>query len=574
MSTFCISTKNFNEFKSLVKLNSIVVYQVSESHENLTSKDNSILEFSSNPKSENTQFSMAQNIIDTIENGDNNFSTIFISQKENRLILSSSRFTRAQIYYTFVNEDFYFSNSFKELIPFSIKKLNRAAALSTVKFGDSPDYLTLVQGIYKIPNSHYLDYALDEILNTEINFNSFKQYFKIPYTFEGGNIDSTEQLLNHIGKEISLQNILVPLSGGIDSTLMNCIISQYKEDSYPAYFMQFGKKDPELTFAKMAAENTKAQLEVFTMKPHNFFEAFEYQYKHLESPVGESSPIAMAFLFAQNKFQNHTLVDGTLADGCYGSRSYKGSLFDGISKKSNLEKHIAENIGAYLQKRNIKGNKRFFPRDAMISDDYLHFMASYVGPLANKSFKNSPILNKEIEFLWQKYYNLIDYPQDADNEEINWLKYTIFKMIGYASKITTAKIEDLKGSNNVIYPFMWKSILEDQGKYTFQQKTEGGIIKHPLKKILSKFKGEDFVYRKKVGLNSSFDEWIENSDINAYMVEKFNTNNDLIIELIGKKNIQLISKSFRQKEHNPNLNNFVLSLSTLNEWAKVNDVTL
>ena len=132
----------------------------------------------------------------------------------------------------------------------------------------------------------------------------FNQYYKINYSFSEISIKNTEQKLENILQYISNNKIMVPLSGGVDSTLINCIIDKFKDEKYPAYFIQFGKNDPEQTFAKMAAENTKADLNICTMESTDFIEAIEYQSNHLDSPIGETSTIPLSYFFKQNNSLN------------------------------------------------------------------------------------------------------------------------------------------------------------------------------------------------------------------------------------------------------------------------------
>ena len=79
-------------------------------------------------------------------------------------------------------------------------------------------------------------------MEKQLSQDVFTSFFKINYTFEGGDIKQTESLLNKMMKHISQKDIIVPLSGGVDSTLLNCLIDKHRTEKYPAYFIVNNQK--------------------------------------------------------------------------------------------------------------------------------------------------------------------------------------------------------------------------------------------------------------------------------------------------------------------------------------------
>ena len=365
--------------------------------------------------------------------------------------------------------------------------------------------------------------------------------------------------------------MLLPVSGGIDSTLINCIVNKYKTEQYPAYYIQFGSVDSEQFFAKEAIKNTKAELDICIMNASDLVDTFEYQAGILDSPIGEPSSIPLAFFFKQDKYKNYTVLDGTLADSCYGAKNYSKELFHGIKQRGKTRQVLNELLAGALQKYNLKGQEKFYPRDAQIEDDFLKFLNVYIGPLSRVFFPKSNEYNKIIEPLWLWYYNLMNI-ENLNPTDAEWAKYTILKMIGYASRITTAKVEDLCGNNNIEYPFIWKEILDDQAKYSWKDKTQNNIIKFPLKEILSNYKSKDFIFRKKVGLNNAVPQWALESLNKKYLLDILIKNNTIIEDLIGKNNLSNLVKNFKSNNIHPNVVNLVISLCSLQKWCDANFV--
>lgn len=508
-----------------------------------------------------------------LTNAQNNFCAFQVTREENglRICASSSRFARARMYFLQANGGYYFSEELRNLLPFSNKRLNHAGIYSTIKFGNVPEYITCVQGIFSVPVSSFLSITVDELItSSSIEMAQFKTYFQLPYSFAGADLQNTEHTLSQILSHTVQHDFAVPISGGIDSSLMNYMVNDLVDHAYPAYYLAFEDNDPEIPFAKEAAKNTKAELEIFTMRREDFVDAFHYQAAHISQPIGETSAISMAYLFSRFAYSNHKIVDGTLADGCYGSKNYNKPVFQHIKSKSKAELVLNEKISAFLQLYDLPYKNRFFPRDSQIQDPYLQQMNVYTGALSNVLFQQASCLNAEILPYWAHYYELIQSEKGLDD----WMKYSIFKMVNYAANTTIAKTYDLCGHpENMVYPFMWQDILIDQGKYTWQQKTQDNIIKYPLKKLIEKYASKEFIYRKKVGLNSSTSVWMSLAQNKAFLIDQLSTKDSLAEAMIGKANLNRLLKTFATADHHPYISALVISFASIERWKQVNGLT-
>lgn len=511
------------------------------------------------------------NSLETIlQESNNDFCAfhIFKKNEEYFITLSSARFSRARMYFIQTVDGYYFSDDLRKLIPFSSKKINPSAIYSVIKFGNVPEYITCVEGIYSVPVSSFVTIKISELTaGKSLGISHFEKYFRLNYTFEGGDLGATENILRNILSFSTQKDFIVPISGGIDSSLMNYLINEQATRKYPAYYLAFGDNDPEVPFAKEAVKNTQADLEILTMWPKDFIDAFHFQSQNLVQPIGETSAISMAHLFSHFKYNNLNILDGTLADGCYGSKNYNTPPFLSIKKKTNWQLSFNEKISSFLQLHDLKWKNRFFPRDSKISDPYLQQMAVYVGSLSNTIFRNTEQINREIYPFWEWYYGLINPFTNAPDE---WMKYSIFKMVNYASNTTVAKTYDLCGSpHQMIYPFMWKDILDDQGKYTWEQKTTGNIIKYPLKKIIEKYATKDFIYRKKVGLNSSTSAWLSLPANRSFIIETVKKS-AIAQTMVFPHDLSKLIKTFSREGHHPNISNLMISLASCEAWKNNN----
>lgn len=498
----------------------------------------------------------------------NNVSSFFLS-KNGELNLISSRFSRSKWFYIRKKNKFIFSNSLKELTPFSDKVINPVALMSILKFGETSEFSNIILGVHSVPVSTVLTVDLNN--NFEVKSSS---YYKVDYSFSGGDINQTNELLFEYVKLIADDNILMPISGGIDSTLINAYVNEFKDEVYPAYFVKFGKDDPELSFAEEAVKTTKADLQVCTFESDDFMEAFDFQTSLLDSPIGESSAIPLAHFFKTFDYENHIILDGTLADGCYGSKNYLKPPNNAVKNRSKFQQKINEAISSTLLINDFKRQDGFFPRDSYIKDEYLKNMAMYTGVIPNYLLNNAEAITTQLEKEWLWYYDMIDWKKGFTELDSSWIKNSIFKMIGYASRVTTAKVEDLSKGNYVDYPFITLDILNDQGKYTWEQKTQGGIIKYPLKKLLENYKSKEFIYRKKVGLNNSIPRIINDRKNKGFIASILKSNKNELAEFIPKNKLLKFINRFENGSSDDRVNNTALTIAIVCDWCKKNEVSL
>ena len=522
-----------------------------------------------------TEFSNI-NFEQVLKTSHNNFASFQVCEVNGQLEVSmaSARIGRDRVFVLKNKTELFLSDDIRELIPFSTKTVSKEAIYSVIKFGDTPELSTCIEGVVGVPvGSFWKGSLIDLFSKNTIAISDFQVYQQFHYDFIGGDIGKTETELESMFSFLAKKDVLIPVSGGIDSSLINYMINDYKSEAYPAYYLRFGEDDPEVEFAKKAIKNTKADLNIYEMKNSDFIEAFHHQTEMAKQPIGESSTIALAYFFKQCNIENHLVLDGTLADGCYGSANYMNNI-PVPAEKSVLRSRLEEKFASKLQLSRLPGAFKFFPRDSYISDVFMQQLNIYVGPLGNSLFKNVKSMNENLEKNFEYYYDLISTSEDVEVDE--WMKYSIFKMANYASKNNTAKSFDNVGTQNEAgYPFMWRKILEDQGHYNWKEKCTEGIIKYPLKKIIERYADKDFIYRKKVGLNSSFEDWVCTNENKSFLKDLLTERNGVPEVMMGKRNLNTLLKHFMSDEQvHPNVSRLVINLAISQSWVKKHGLTV
>jgi len=490
--------------------------------------------------------------------------------------VNSARISRARMFFLVSSDAIYFSPDLRLLLPYSARKLRHESAYSIIKYGDVPEYLSVVEDIFAIPVSTYLTINSEAFLkylrDRNINIDDFEYYFKLSYPMDGGNIEYTKELFEKQAQYIADKDVAMLVSGGVDSSLTNFMVNEYKNSRYPAYFIYYGENDDEITYAKKAVQNTKAELNIVEFSKGNIIHAFKTAATRLIQPVGENSPIDGAVLYDYVNEETEILIDCTSADGCYGSRNYLQPLYRGMQYESNAINALTERIAIFLQQRSLRGQYRLKAKDSLMKDQYIRMLHEYIGPFGNLWFDQASSYVEKIQPYFTWYYSLID----GDNiTNDTWAKYTIFKLVHYASKQTIAKTYDIRFPESyTIFPFMWLDILSDQGHYSWRDKTKNGIIKYPLKKILEKYIESDFVHREKVGLNSKLMQWIMDDNIRDYISMLVLMPGGVGEVLIGKKRCLKLIEKYRSGNIHYFMKCLLMGIAMQQNWCEANGIRI
>ncbi len=66
----------------------------------------------------------------------------------------------------------------------------------------------------------------------------------------------------------------------------------------------------------------------------------------------------------------------------------------------------------------------------------------------------------------------------------------------------------------VVYPYIWRDVLIEQGNLPWIAKVHEGVVKWPLKRLLEEFMPSDFIYRPKSGFVPPLVRWLTDPEFN------------------------------------------------------------
>lgn len=212
--------------------------------------------------------------------------------RKRRLFLARDRVGQKPLFYTLQNNSLTFASEIKALLQDKTVKraLDLEAMYHYLTYQYVPPPATMFKHIYKLPPAHTL---LCE--NGRITLNRYWDLHYVP-KIQMNEEEITERLTHLLQESVKLRMISdVPLgaflSGGIDSSLVVAIMSQFSSQPVKTFSIGFKEKDfNELPYARLVAERYNTDHQEFIVEP-NAVEVLPKLVWHFDEPFGDYSAI-------------------------------------------------------------------------------------------------------------------------------------------------------------------------------------------------------------------------------------------------------------------------------------------
>jgi len=507
------------------------------------------------------------NIVDEIVS---NVSVIFFKNGNNpKLYLSSNRAAAGRIYYRWIDKGIAFSSSFSVLLHFGPSRINYEAIYSILKYGSAPPPLTLSKDVYVVPPSHYVK------VNVLLERNLFHHpYFRFCFSQERSfNLNRLDKTLNAISEILSQMNGCLLLSGGVDSSLLAHKLGE-RSSGMRSYFLAFGKNDPELTFARETSTSSDCQLNVVYMDESRLCETVDEIASSYDHPSNDISVIPTYYLMRSiANAGEKIIVEGTGGDGCFGFETIASDkVWIFMYSLPKIFKRFISSIYSYLG---------IWKKESLLEKMFRTIAKCYeidanLGPLIlsppNDVFFSNSDYNETLGRLFTSLVNNLINP--CSSEQIFKQKATVTSIIFGGGARATAKthLRNKFPKVHTIYPFLWKDILEEQGRISWSAKVNNGIVKWPLKKLLEPYMPHHFIYRKKYarGFDPDLESYIKNQRVYSLLKETL-INPKIVGTLINKNRfVKLVERLPITERYSFSLCSRLWGLLFIDLWASKN----
>jgi len=474
---------------------------------------------------------------------DGMFSFVIYDSKENTAFCARDRFGEKPFFYSYEKgKHFMFGSEMKCLWAGGLKKeINNRMLFNYLSFGyiENPKDLseTFYHNCTRLPHSHYISIDLNKL---EIRV---QQYYDIAWTKINHSI-SVEQAMEQFHdlfytsiKRRLRSDVTVgsSLSGGLDSSLVVCVIDELKkgthqkQNTFSAVFPGF-KKD-ERKFMDIVIEKTNVKPHFITPSNEGLMEDIEKLSWHQEEPYGSASIYAQYCVMKLAKENNTTvLLDGQGADEILaGYHSFYLPFFKGIKNEPYYKNQLTK-YNALHSANPINGITK-----KSLGDVVRGISPALVKPA--KRLRNfyiestSPFLNKDF---YHQFKGEIYGSYETQFESLNESLYSCTFKSGIQQLLRYADRNSMAHSREVRLPFLSHELVEFLFSLPERYKINEGWTKWIMRETFQDVMPKEIAWRiDKIGYEPPQKAWMESKE----MLEKINNQKNLLIDnqYISKK---------------------------------------
>ncbi|WP_066346432.1 asparagine synthase (glutamine-hydrolyzing) [Aliarcobacter cryaerophilus] len=432
---------------------------------------------------------------------DGMFAFCILDKNENKLILAKDRVGKKPLYLYSNNSNLIFASELNS-IKHQVKdlKINETAIESYLRCGFFFEEFTAYENIQNLKAGHYYEIDISTLDIVE------KQYFDLKDYYDIKNNLSFEESLNKLDNLLhkSIKNRIESsdlevgafLSGGIDSSLIVAIASQYIDD-LKTFTVSFEGGYDESSLAQLTANkyNTNHHKISISMNLKNDIEKILLNYGQ---PFMDSSAIPSYYVSQEAKKHVTVILNGDGADELFGGyRRYVPSA-NGIL---NIASYFSFLTKVLPKPHNKKSLYNYLFRLLTISGKKdLDFYLSSTTDLFEDEYLFKP------NYIFEKMNKLI---KDTSLDPLSKMLYLDSKMLLFSDLLVKMDIATMVNSIEGRSPFMSKYMLEFAPTLKNKFKIKGIDTKYILRELSKKYLPVELITQPKRGFEVPLKKWVE-----------------------------------------------------------------
>lgn len=463
---------------------------------------------------------------------DGMFAFVLYDKVENAAFCARDRFGEKPFYYSYEKgKHFMFGSEMKCLWAGGLpKEINNRMMFNYLSFGylENPDDLseTFYEGCSRLEHSHFIK------INVHTLEIVIQKYFDIDWKNINHNISvetAKEQFREIFYTSVQRRlrsdvTVGSSLSGGLDSSLVVCVIDELKkgtsqkQNTFSAVFPGF-KKD-ERRFMDIVIGLTNVDPHFVTPSDEGLIADLEKLSWHQEEPYGSASIYAQYCVMKLAKKHNTTvLMDGQGADEILaGYHSYYQPFFKGIRKEAFYGQQIKK-YNELHSNNPING----------ITKKGLGDMVRGISPALVKPAKKlrniykqatSPILNRDF---YNQYKNEVFDASGNAFGSLNEALYNTTMKFGLQQLLRYADRNSMAHSREVRLPFLSHELVNFLFTLPEQFKINEGWTKWIMRETFENTMPKEIAWRvDKIGYEPPQKTWMENENVKDIILKKRN----------------------------------------------------
>jgi asparagine synthase (glutamine-hydrolysing) len=448
------------------------------------------------------------------------FAIVIWDSKKETLYLIRDRIGIKPLYYTIVENEFYFASEIKALLV--NKKIKREidyeAVYDYLSFLVSPAPKTLFKQIFKLPAGHYIEVKQGNVSEPIEYWDVFDNNVDLNKV----NIkDIKQELLCKFKESVKLRGIAdVPvgtfLSGGIDSTLNTKLfaeITNYKVKSFSIGYKNDDKLlsyTNEFEYAKIAAKYCNAEYYQKELSQQDLIDFLPDLIHYQDEPIGD--PVCMAVYYVSKLAKENGITVAQVGEGSdeifHGYSNW--SKFVLIQQIGDFTPKILKKLGLKLLKRLKKDEKKYYELlKRSINNERVFwggaeaFTETQKEKLIDKGFRNRYLKDytswKRIENLYNKFLN-----KNTEKSIENWMSYLDLKLRLPELLLMRVDKMSMAVSLEARVPFLDHKFVEFSLSIPSKYRRKKQILKDAIRGIIP----DEIIDRKKQGFDVPVYDWI------------------------------------------------------------------
>jgi len=442
------------------------------------------------------------------------FSFAIFDCKLNQIILCRDCFGITPLFYTKLDDKFYFSSEIKSLLEIQSfeREVNEQALYHYLTLAYVPGEETMFKNIYELRNGQKFK------INLENGHISKSYHYRMKYeinkdiSFKDASNKVHDLILKSVERNlISNSTIGTTLSGGVDTSGITCIINELgKSVDFPTFSIKMGEDSfDESHFQRIVSKKCRTNHHEFLITPEDVEASFFQHLSHLDEPLGNGAPIPIYILAQKASKHVNILLSGEGGDEVFNAYSvykawkikkYYTTFCPKILRRSIYS--LVHKLPANYSKLSFDFQAKRFTEGAELHPAAAHFYWRH--PLTNLE-KDSILKNNSFFSTDQLGINLFN--EFSDKDELN--RISMLDIEHFITDDLLVKNDRMLYAHSIEgrYPYLDRDLVDFVQTLPTHFKLKGFqgryIQKHALRKVLPK----EILARQNYGLEMPHSIW-------------------------------------------------------------------
>lgn len=445
-----------------------------------------------------------------------------------KVIVARDKFGEKPLYYIQDENRFVFASELKALEEIiTEKKINTTALNLFLSLSYIPAPYTIYEDIHKLEAGHFFEVMVSGQIKKS-------RYYQLSHKLKNWenykNIeeacDHLEVLLTESVRKRMIADVQVGsfLSGGIDSSIITCLMAKVSDQAIRTFSIGFQEKEyDESKRAEVIARHIGSEHTIQFLNYHDVVSHVDDIISHFDEPFGDSSAIPSYYVAKVASKDVKVVLTGDCADELFGG--YEKYLGDYYAKKYNKLPGFAKKMiskVAYALPYNRYTNSLLRRVKKVIQnseEDHFEMHYRYMCLGFNDQDRDKLLHSSVLENIKPAVYKIYHSYEQGNEMEKGF--FTDLSLVLEGDMLVKVDRMCMKNSLEARVPFLDSTIVEAAYTMPLHYKLKGRNKKYILKKTFEKLLPNKTLKFRKKGFGVPVDYWFRN-ELKAELQELLN----------------------------------------------------